>query len=337
MSISSKAAGLAIGLAVLTSIAACGSYQSAPSSEDALSDIPVKRLESYQFDPSVPLIDRVKEAPDFLLAYLHDLYDSRSYTPYMPSETELAEVKINLDLLPPGYLQTLQQRLIGIYFINNWIGSGMSDYVLDSNSEVFTFIIINPETMRHNISDWMTYREGTCFLMGGQEDGGIEITVDCGEEYSGLMYPLLHEASHIMDFVHNFTPYVYDDMEESGLSVPETAFVQSIWTGYDSPAPEAEFSLREDVTFYGKENGPLIHVSEAPALYRDLEKTPFVSLYGSQNWAEDFAEYCTWYYFTSQLHQPYRIILSGDSTIDMIYEPMESDQVQKRTGTPLFD
>ena len=72
-------------------------------------------------------------------------------------------------------------------------------------------------------------------------------------------------------------------------------------------------------------------------MYQALEKTPFVSLYGSQNWVEDFAEYCTWYYFTAQLHQPYRIIISRDCMTEMIYEPMESALVQERIGTPSLD
>jgi hypothetical protein len=335
MSARSKVVRTDIGLAILIGLAACDSNPSTPPSEGTSDGISAKDLESYHFDPSAPLIDRVKEAPDFLLMYLQDIIDtSQNSTPYIPSEEEAAVIQSNLSILPPSYLENLQKRLVGIYFINNWIGSGITDYVLDSDNEVFTFIIVNPETMRNDISEWITYKESSCFLPNGQEDSSITITVDCGNEYSGLAYVLLHETSHIMDFVHHYTPYV---MAELGQSVSETDFVRGTWMDYYNPVQDADFILREDITFYGKDNGPLIHASQASELYQALGKTPFVSLYGSQNWVEDFAEYYTWYYFTAQLHQPYRIIISRDGMTEMIYEPMESDLVQERTGTPYLE
>lgn len=332
MFVRSKIARIGIGLVLIICIAACDSDLPDLSSGEKSRGIPAKSLESYEFDPSVPLIDRVREAPDFVLSYLQDVMDAtQTYTPYMPTETEMDEIQGYLDLLPQSYMQTLQERLIAIYFINNWTGSGATDYVFDSDNEVFTYIIVNPEIMRHDASEWITYREASCFITGDQEDSGIIITVDCGNEYTGLTVLLIHESSHVMDFVHHYTPYVVEGL---GQSVSETDFVQGIWVDYDLPEEDADFSLREDITFYGKNDGPLLHASRAPELYRELENTPFVSLYASQNWAEDFAEYCLWYYFTANLDQPYSIIVSRDGITEMVYEPMESYLVRERTGVP---
>ncbi|MBN1627354.1 MAG: hypothetical protein JW944_12600 [Deltaproteobacteria bacterium] len=334
MSVKLKIIKIGIFLALISCIAACGSDDADPSSEGASDYTLAKRLDSYEFDPASPLIDRVNEAPDFVLSYLEDVMDATQvYTPYTPSDTEMEDIRDYLGLLPESYMETLQERLIAVYFINNWTGSGAADYVFNSDNEVYTYIIVNPEIMRHDVSEWITYRETSCFITDDEEDRGITITVDCGNEYTGLMVLLIHESSHVMDFAHHYTPYV---LEGIGQSVSETDFVKGIWTDYDIPVEDADFSMRDYITFYGKYNGPMIYASQASALYEDLENTPFSSLYASQNWAEDFAEYCTWRYFTNRLGQPYIITVSRDGVTEMIYEPMQSYQVRERTGTPLF-
>jgi hypothetical protein len=332
MTLGSRVIGTFLVLAILAGLAACNSGPSTQTSENDLSDIPAKDLESYEFDSSSPLIDRVKEAPDFVLTYLEDVMEGNQiYISYTPSETEMYQIQSYLDLLPQSYMQTLQERLIGIYFLDNWIGSGAADYVFDSDDEVYSYIVVNPEIMNHDASWWLTYRETSCFLSDDYEDNGITITIDCGEEYTGLMLLLIHESSHIMDYVHHYTPYV---VEGVGQSVSETDFIQDVWIDFEVPEEVTDFSLREYITFYGTNGGPLINTFEASELYNELKKTPFVSLYASLNWAEDFAEYCLWYYFTTELHQPYRIIVSRDGTVEMIYEPMESSLVRDRAGVP---
>ena len=74
----------------------------------------------------------------------------------------------------------------------------------------------------------------------------------------------------------------------------------------------------------------MLSLSKAAAIYAGLTTTPFVSLYGSLNWAEDFAEYATWSHFTTELQQPYRIVLSRKGAPDTVVEPTGTEQVQKR-------
>ena len=318
---------ICIAAAITAVLVGCASIPPLPKT---IAEIPSRNLTNYDFDPLVPLSNRVRKAPDFLLSYLREMDKTENYSPYVPTKEELAELRRYLDLLPPGFRRTLQERLIGVYFINHWIGSGMTDYVLGNGNKIYTILIINPETMRHNISRWVSYRESTCFLNNGAADREIKIGIDCGTEYSGLMYVLLHESSHIMDYVHHFTPYVEEGMQKLGQSVPETKFVKNIWKAYDLPLESADYKLRKEVSFYGLGRGPQIHAAQANALYRDLAETPFVSLYGSQNWAEDFAEYCTWYYFTTRLKQPYRIIISRKGTDETVLEPLKSERVRRR-------
>jgi hypothetical protein len=196
---------------------------------------------------------------------------------------------------------------------------------------VYLILIINPETIDTGMSAWMTYRENTCFKAG--EDAVIE--VDCGEEYAGLMYVLLHEGTHIVDYIHHITPYVERDMRIlAGQEISETTpFVDAVWADYYTPVETYRGSLLKEVTFYGFSGGPLVARRNAADLYRELQNTPFASLYGSMNWAEDLAEYVTWYHYTRELRQPYFIHLRygiDDVQSDLSLEPMERESVLSR-------
>ena len=58
--------------------------------------------------------------------------------------------------------------------------------------------------------------------------------------------------------------------------------------------------------------GGKIPLADAPRVYDALQKTPFVSLYGSLNWTDDLAEYVAAYHLTEVLKQPYRIVIRED-------------------------
>ncbi|MFH0975350.1 MAG: hypothetical protein V1874_06170 [Spirochaetota bacterium] len=312
----------------------CSTNQARISLRNKISGTPAKNYTSYAFNPETPLEERVKAAPDFLLSYLKEIDNNSTYSIYMPAKHEITIIRKYLALLPQIHQNILKDRLIGIYFINNFTGSGMVEYVLEGQDRIFGVLIINPETLRNNISDWMTYRENTCFTADTQAND-IKITIDCGKNYSGLIYILLHETTHLVDYVEHYTPYVEEDMRELGFSLPETDFTKEVWINYDEPAKDFDFSLRRDISFYGLGHGPSIPAQKAAGVYNAFSRTPFVSLYGAQNWAEDFVEYFTWYYFTVKLKQPYKSRVAAAGKILLEYEPMKSEKVLKRAGSIL--
>lgn len=323
---------LVLCLAFGAGLLACTTVKPTPN-EGILADIPAKNLKNYRFDPRSNLADRVAPVPDFVLTYLSELDKTETYAPYRPTAAEKAQLVAYLGLLPESARQTLQQRLVGIYFIDRWVGSGMADYLLDDRMQLYTILIINPETMRHTMSEWLTYREGTAFQADPGEADPRKVTIDCGTEYTGLMYLLLHETAHIMDYVNRYTPYVEKDLRKLGIFSWDSDFTRGIWASYDTPAAPFDYEGRRDIAFYGLGNKPLIPLSRAAAIYGGLRESPFVSLYGSQNWAEDFAEYSAWHYYVNQLQQPYRIRLSGKGgAAETIIEPLRSAGVMKRAA-----
>ena len=301
---------------------------------ELIKELPAFHLENYPFfNPGIPLAERIVPAPDFLLSHIKAMDNTDVYETYFPAEKEIAMCKEYMDLLPESYKKVLRQRLVGIYFIDNFIGSGMADFVLDKDKTIYCNLFLNPETMKHDMTTWMSMRENTCFA---EDDSGIKIILECGSKYTGLMYILLHETTHIVDYVYNFTPYVDIAVKEiMEKKDGHTPFTKGVWDTYDVPCKEYNFSHRTEITFYGLGGGPKINKRDAAIMYKGCGNTPFVSLYGSKNWAEDLAEFFTCYYFTSVLDQPYEILLYNGDMLMETFKPMERENVKNRI--PLFE
>lgn len=297
----------------------------------SLAETPAKNLKNYDFDASVPLAARVKPAPPFVLEYLRAMDKATSYSSYTPTPDELTLIEAYAAQLPRLNREALNSRVIGIYFVNNFLGSGMTDYVLDDKKNMFTILIFNPATLKNDMSTWMTIRENSCFIRNDQR---VTVTVKCGNLYVGFMYALLHESSHVVDYLNQTTPYVDKDAKllKAGNVPSATAFTRGVWKDFDTPIRKYDFPERKQATFYGLGNGPKLAITDAPKIYEQLRETPFVSLYGSQAWPEDFAEFATWYHFTQKLGQPYEITYSDGTNPPKVLRPMESSIVRERVS-----
>ena len=294
---------------------------------EAIRQEPAKRLESYAFDPKSSLVSRIGIAPDFLLKYLSTTDKKDGYTPYMPDSREMAMIDEYLAKLPSLHKRVLRERLLAVYFVNNFWGSGMADFVLGEHAELYTILIINPQTMKHDLTAWMTYRENTIFK---DDDAFSKIIVNCGTEYTGLMYALLHETTHIVDYVRKFTPYTDREMGILNKTSGKTAFVKDVWADFRTPEAANDDKKRKNITVYGFDNGPLLSRKDAVSLYERLSRTPFPSLYGWTAWPEDFAEYVTWRHLTANLKQPYTIAVYDHDKLVFTLAPFNSGPVLRR-------
>jgi hypothetical protein len=321
------AALLAVSLAGL---AGCASQGKGGELRKKIADTPAMNLKSYRFDPATPIADRIQSAPKFVLEHLREVDGRDDYAAYEPTAADVGLTLEYLELLPAWFDAMLKERLVGIYFVENLVGSAFTEFVLDKDDTVYAFIAINPATLRTGLSEWMTAREASCFSAAGSGAGAQSVFVDCGTTYKALLYALVHECGHVADYVFHYTPYVEPTIEELGLGVADTTFVENIWTEYAKPEDRAEFAGRTDVTFYGLGGGPKIPLGDAAGLYQRLSNSPFPSLYAAQNWAEDFAECFTWYLFTDRLGQRCRVGLRRGGTVEVEYEPIYWSRVVHR-------
>ncbi len=289
-------------------------------------ELPVKQFRNYTIRQELPLHERVAPAPKVVLDFWMEADGRKDYTPYMPNVREMADIRKSLEMLPPLHKKVMKERLIGIYFINNFLGSGGADWVADGKKNLYFYLVINPRLlMMKDLSEMLTWRERSCFI----DDGDVRISVNCGSGVNQMTYVMLHEGAHIVDYACRITPYVEKElMDFYPESRGETGFVKGIWKSINEPVGRHDF--RKDVTFYGFNKGPRIKSSDAPSVYRVLAGSPFVSLYGSQNWAEDLADFVTFYHITEKMKIPYviSVVVKGKEIIN--YRPMDNPEVNKR-------
>jgi hypothetical protein len=323
-------AAASLAAAVLLSAAGCASQGKGGELRKRIASTPAMNLKSYRFDPDTPIADRIGPAPAFVVKYLEETDGRNDYKAYEPTDAEVALTLEYLDLLPAWFDTLLKKRLVGIYFVENLVGAGFTEFVLDKDDTVYAFIAINPATLGEGMSQWITAREKSCFSGASSGAGGPEVFVDCGTKYKALLYALTHECGHVADYVYHYTPYTDLAIKELGLGVAKSAFIENIWTEYAKPEARADFTGRADITFYGRSGGPKVSPANAAELYQHLSNSPFPSLYAAQNWAEDFAECFTWYFFTTRLGQQFRVGLRRGGTVEVEYEPIYWSRVVHR-------
>jgi hypothetical protein len=247
-----------------------------------------KQLENYRYDPATPLLDRVAEVPPHLLEALKKLDERDDYRPYLPTLEDTKKIVAALHAIPDIQRTVLEKRLVGIYFVENFSAGGYSDYLFDTDGNLYTILVLNPAILRTGISKWIKDKELSAFR---NDRPDIDLIVECNEgEMTALVYIMLHEMAHIVDYVSGCTPYVEKDLISRGKSLDKASFTAAAWLDYDRPKAEFDFPQRRKMGFYGAAKDGGISRGELSNLYRALATTPFTNLYASQNWAEDFAE-----------------------------------------------
>lgn len=288
---------------------------------------PAKSIENYDFDPKSSIISRIKNAPGFMIAYLNAMDNVTCYTAYKPNSDELKLIGKYIDQLPNSFKTALRGHLLGIYFVNNFKGGGISDWVLGLDRERHYIMVLNVDTLRTTADKWLTHKDNSCFI---QNDPSIRVEVDCGKGLPEFAEIIMHEAAHIADYVIGYTPYVEGQLKIlDGARPDRIQFTEGIWKDYLQPKSKYDFRERENLYFYGI-SPAAINNKHAERVYRGLSKTPFVALYGSKNWADDFACLFTFYYITQILKRPYEYRVYKDNKLVFSWSPAESELVSRR-------
>ncbi|MBI2385563.1 MAG: hypothetical protein HYV14_06080 [Elusimicrobia bacterium] len=272
-------------------------------------------LESYGFDPSVPL-PRVKTIPPWLLKAWADT-DEMPYEAYSPTAPEAAVLASAFDGLPPPMKKVLSERVIAVYLVKNLKGNGITNWVLDPSSRTYVYMILNPAGFRQTLSELMTERDLTLFR------GKADLSVEAGDG-PGILYSVAHESAHAFDYVRYVTPFT-----EPGLHrVLNPGFKGKkpwdAWSDYAEPKPAADYPLRAKLHFYGF-GDPELAPAQAAELCSQWARTPFASFYGSRSWAEDLAELFVLRHLTEDLRRPLRRTCAGRT-----YSPWENPKVRAR-------
>jgi hypothetical protein len=307
---STAAAALAAASLLL---ACCAGQRKAPDPRS----LPYKQASAYSADIGASLArsvpERIGEAPPALLDYLRRMDRNSSYAAYVPTEAERALFAEYYATLPQAFKAAMDSRLLGVYFIENFEGGGMSDYVFRGDGSMLTTLILNRQVLESSLQDWIQYRDGSPYFDDGH---GVELRsrVEGGGAYKGLIQTLTHEAAHLYDYVEHATPYVEPHLASPSDGPSSKDFTRGAWAGYSRPEPAFSIPRLAETAAYGL--GKRLPISVAAEQYAALAKTPYASLYGAGSWAEDFAESSAWTWLDERLGIAYSVsVLRGGTEI----------------------
>lgn len=277
-------------------------------------------LESYTFDPAVPLERRAYPCPPFLLEILKREEKRPDYAAYVPSAAERRVVARVFAGLPARMRLMLSRRLIGVYFVEGFSSNGLTSFAHDRDGRVHPYIIVNPAAFSRTLSDTLTARERSAF------DGKTDLRFGW-KDASGADYILVHEAAHAYDYVGRVTPCVglqhsdIVDVDEQGKCMEKP---WDAWRSWSETADADALPRRDRLKFYGLSGKPQLAAEDVPVMLKALETSPFASLYGAQNRPEDLAELVTFYHLTRKLGRPAVITAGGRE-----YRPMRGEALER--------
>lgn len=281
-----------------------------------------------------PLSSRLAEPPG---AFLDLLRTSDERYDYAARPVTAAEQKIFADAvkrLPKAWIPILEKHLLAVYAVENYWGGGFTEFMPKRDGSVACYMVVNLASFQRDISTWMTLKEESAWTRG---EKGYRLAVDAGTRMTGLDYVLIHESAHVVDYATAATPWVEPDVKTLfGRGDEPTVFTKGVWSNDKVALAEVEFENRGKAVAYGFKGAPKLSLDAAPGFFRNLARSPFVSAYASQSWAEDWADTCTFRILERELGRPVTVtVKDGDQPV-YSYAPTAGAAVRARV-TPGLD
>ncbi len=282
---------------------------------------PALQLSHYQFDPQSQLESRILRPTKDLLADAPFPQDPAfTFSDHVLTQGEREVLRRVLASLPAKYTSVLMSALIGFGFVDGWPTGAWTAQIHDDSERQYALIVASPDVLHETLSEWLTRKERTAF----RPVDGYEIDLTATPDTDALLYVLLHETSHLIDFRMHFTP-----PNDPTSTEPPTAYTSGVWANPYTPVPAYDFAGRAGLTFYFRPD-QRIPASQAVSIYQGLAKTPFCSLYASRVASEDFAELCTNFFLDKVMHSTVTVQVKRNGREIFSYEPVQSTLVRQR-------
>lgn len=287
---------------------------------------------------SLPLAERVQQMPADLLKITRDydrslgIANTEHYAARVPSADELALIKSYLALLPQAHQSVFAKKLLAVYLVDGFAGAGMSDWVVDREGHIYYYLILNSALFTTSIDDWLSYKDNSAF---DHSSAAPMIRIKTQTNYQALLYGLLHEGAHIVDYELGVTPYVDQPHRRlSGRTGERTAFTDGVWMQQSQPDARFDFKHRGDLNTYGifPKRG-LIPRAELAGMFSQLSQTPFVSFYSGTSWNEDLADYVTYRQIERKLGGAITVELLSAGKMQDRYTPLATQWAKQREKT----
>ncbi len=288
---------------------------------------PVRSVDTWQNMLRKPLADRVAvgDAAFVIFTALDNIAGGYADKPRMakPTDAIVSEVREVLEELPPVITKKLSAKLAAVMFVENFGGTGLTQYVIDKTGvPVGAFIVLDPLALETRTANtWATWKENTPFKPSGNVKlvAKIENSQDDTRK-NAIRYILLHEIAHVLSVNENFHPsWSIQNINQQELAAYPFASIswlslenrRSVRSKFDTVLPQ-----RKDIVYYF---GARLDAIAANDIYRQLQNTSFPTLYAATNWGDDFAESFANYVHVVLAKRPFEILVEQDGVTQLKY------------------
>lgn len=253
------------------------------------------------------LEDRIIEAPLDLLKYIakdnaENEIQSSPRSVNISSETKSFVRQIIVGL-PKSQLMAIQKKLVAITFVSGLGSAGYTESIEDDAGHfIGGLIVLDSSTTTKNAGQWVSERDESAF-----ENGPFQVQFSLTNRslptISALEYTLRHEVAHLITLNGDLVPH-WNINQIQKLDFLSFKFLGISWKEDLTPIAGRFPSDKEPLNFFTDKR---IANSMILKAYSWLHLTDFSSLYASQNFAEDFAESTTLFYYTKILGYKYQV------------------------------
>ena len=242
--------------------------------------------------------DRVYQLDEVHKDFAHrmNLLDDYSQIPRpYPDIEKIKSLVREIASLESQEMKEIKTKYIyGIYICKNLGGTGISGFVYNKDTIPGGFILIDGDMISRNANDWISLKESSVFQNQDSSKIKVLISEEENSKISGALdYILLHELGHIISQSEKILP----DHRDEYRDFTKFSFSSKDWTNEETSVYDDRiFPERKKIVFYSK-TSKLTIPNDAEKIYLNLEKTPFPTLYASQNpddhFADSFVSYVT--------------------------------------------
>jgi hypothetical protein len=297
----------------------CGEKDSACAREAARTH-PVRKPEFWRAALAKPVGERIGPAPPELVHFvtLDNVANGYPNRPRVSKLTPdfLADVKRAFEAIPAAVKRRLEAKLAGIYFADDFGGTGFSDEIGEAGKAKLGFVLLDPTVLTaRKANDWATWKENSPFKPA--KGLALEATIEKpGDDTraNAIQYILLHELGHVLSVGEDALPS-WALEPKNVKSTREFPFFELSWTiAGDRYASlfDARFPQRKDVVFYF---GAKLDATAMVDTYAALEATNFPTLYAATHPGDDFAESLVNYVHVEMMGKPFEIRIRNGSKV----------------------
>jgi hypothetical protein len=228
--------------------------------------------------------------------------------------------------LPEPIKRLAEERVIGIFIVNNLGSSGYTETVRDEDgNDIYAIMVFDRNVLlQRTANEWATWKENSVFQPKTDGLTTLHVKIETKENdttANAIRFILLHELGHAMGMASLVHP-PWDDSnpaESIGLSFPKLSWrinkEGKIVSLFDDAFPE-----RTSIRYYSFEKSLLSNDQISNTYTNMREYTNFPSLQAAASQWEDFAESFATYFHVVLEKRPWQVIVETSSQSPLLID-----------------